>query len=145
MLIAGSGPLVTRKHSFEASHLCPWACRQPSPDLSNKNQYVPDHVGTHNELNIPSNLITVFNRLQCLLTNCSRRLFAVRCAPMTYRISLQSPLCSHNLVSIVLCRGLAAVTVDIASHFESHIFVSEARSTMFRLPAAITLPFFFST
>ena len=34
--------------------------------------------------------------------------------------------------------------VDIASHFLSHIFVSEARSNMFRLPAAITLSFSFS-
>ena len=103
--------------------------------------------GCHWRLEFPSHPIfswrtarfTFLYHFQRLISNCPRQLSAVRCANLTYRISPQSPLCSHNLIFKVLCRGLAAVTVDSTLHFESHLFASEARSNMLRLPAAITL------
>ena len=92
------------------SKLLPAVRFAPLHSIRGPNQFVTDLEGDQYVLNIPSNCIRFYRSL-CFITDCSRLLSIVSCAPMTHRTSLQS-LSHHNcsrLLPVVAFASLRSI------------------------------------
>ena len=100
------------------SKLLPAVRFAPLHSICGPNQFVTDLEGDQYVLNIPSNCIRFYRSL-CFITDCSRLLSIVSCAPMTHRTSLQS-LSHHNcsrllpVVAFAFLHSIRAIKTNLS-------------------------------
>ena len=119
------------------SKLLPAVRFAPLHSIRGPNQFVTDLEGDQYVLNIPSNCIRFYRSL-CFITDCSRLLSIVSCAPMTHRTSLQS-LSHHNcsrllpVVAFASLRSIRATKTNLSPTMSAPVRVEHSQQSHYPL------------